>query len=331
MKLKKNLRTTNTEDVESLELQRRSKSEPDLTFNPPTIPVLLIGYNRPELIIKRVEDLLRNNVENLFISIDGNEDLRDIMQETLKVVDSLCQDKCELNYKIHETNFGLAAHITNEISKLLEIYSEIIVLEDDIQIGENFLMNMERGLQHLNVSNITGIVSGFSPIIQPKYLKIANKWRKTPYFTCWGWLCTKDVWEKYILDISKINLNEALVNSKTWQAMNKWQQFLWLSRFRKIQQNPHHTWDIQFQFMCFRHEITNMAPMFSLTNNEGFNDLRSAHTKDEKPRWMNGTIIDSSTIKNTFSPTASFLFSKIIEPLTTSGDSRLIRFRNKIK
>ena len=321
----------NSEVVVSHRLGRRSASRQNVNLVTEPIPVLLIGYNRPELIIKRVEELLRNNVKILYISIDGCEPLQKTMQETLETVNSLCKTKCEVKYKIHYENFGLAKHITNEISKLISIYSEIIVLEDDIQIGDNFLINMRKGLELLRKSEINGIVSGFSPLYQPKSFRLTNKWRKTPYFTCWGWICTREMWEKYVLDISEIKVNDALSNSVTWQVMNKWQQYLWLSRFLKIQQNPYHTWDIQFQFMCFRYGITNIAPIFSLTNNEGFNDIRSAHTKEKKPRWMSKTSVDSTLIENIFSLPAHILFTKIIEPLTTSGDSRLIRLRNKFR
>ena len=329
--MNKKVNTRNSDDSKSRSLLNRAASRPELKFTPLPIPVLLIGYNRPELLVRRVEELLRNNVEILHISVDGCDSLRETMQETLEIVSLLCKNKCAITYKIHETNIGLAKHITNEISRLTVIHSEIIVLEDDIQIGENFLVNMARGLDYLRVSKTMGIVSAFSPINQIRYFKLPNKWRKTPYFSCWGWLCTREVWEKYVLDISEIKVNEALSNSKTWQVLNKWQQFLWLSRFLKIQRNPYHTWDIQFQFMCFRYGITNIAPVFSLTNNEGFNDIRSAHTKEKKPRWMSSLRIESTLIRNTISPSASVLFSRFIEPLTTSGDSRLIRLRNSVK
>jgi hypothetical protein len=329
--LNKRLNIKNSEVSKSRRLHYQDVSQQDLKFPLLPIPVLLIGYNRPELIIRRVKELLRNNVKILHISIDGCDSLRETMKETLEIVSSLCKNKCEVTYKIHEKNIGLARHITNEITTLITIHSEIIVLEDDIQIGENFLVNMGRGLDCLKVSETIGIVSAFSPINQIKYFKLPNKWRETPYFSCWGWLCTREVWEKYVLDISEIKVNEALSNSITWQELNKWQQFLWLSRFLKIQRNPYHTWDIQFQFMCFRYGITNIAPVFSLTNNEGFNDTRSAHTKEKKPRWMSSLTIESTLIRNTISPAASVLFSKFIEPLTTSGDSRLIRLRNSVK
>lgn len=295
------------------------------------IPVLLIGFNRPELLTKRVNELLRNNVTTLHISVDGCESFREIMKTTLESISEICANRCDVTFKIHEQNYGLSKHITSEISKMLTVHTEVIVLEDDIQIGDNFLTNMAKGLMLSREMNLKGVVSGFSPLTRPKYLKFSNHWRSTPYFNCWGWLCTRETWSNYVLDISKLRINDAMSNSATWKAMNKWQQFLWISRFRKIQRSPYHTWDIQFQYMCFKYEITNISPIFSLTNNQGFDDIRSVHTKGKKPRWMSKSRVDSSIISSKCATSASFLFSKIIEPLTTSGDSRLIRLRNRIK
>ncbi|QLL24322.1 hypothetical protein DLE04_00990 [Actinobacteria bacterium IMCC26103] len=295
------------------------------------IPVLLIGFNRPELLKKRVQELIRENVKNLIISVDGCPELREEMQNTLNEIREICINQCQVSITLHEDNLGLSKHLTGEISKVLRDYHEVIVLEDDIEISENFLENMKRGRRILDEIGINGIVSAFSPVKRNKFLRFKNRWRITPYFNCWGWLCTREAWENYVLNISEMDLNSDLKNSSTWNELNKWQQFLWLSRFVKIQRTPYHTWDIQFQYMCFKNEMTNLSPIFTLTNNEGFDDTRSVHTKGKKPRWMFNGKVKSERVNQICSVPISQFFSKVIEPNTTAGDSRLIRIRNILR
>ena len=41
------------------------------------IPVLLIGFNRPDLIEKNLENLRQQNIRNLYVTIDGPRDGRE--------------------------------------------------------------------------------------------------------------------------------------------------------------------------------------------------------------------------------------------------------------
>ncbi len=295
------------------------------------IPVLLIGFNRPEFLKKRVQELLREKARTLIISVDGCPQLRDEMKRALNEISEICLNRCQVSITLYEENLGLSKHLTNAISKELEKFPEVIVLEDDIEISESFLENMNRGRELLDDMGINGIVSAFSPVRRNRYLRFKNKWRTTPYFNCWGWLCTREAWQDYELDISEKDLNNELKSSSTWNHLSKWQQFLWLSRFIKIQRSPYHTWDIQFQYMCFKKEMMNLSPMFTLTNNEGFDDARSVHTKGKKPKWMSNQAVDSELVNQICTTVTSRFFSKVIESNTTAGDSRLIRIRNILR
>jgi hypothetical protein len=90
------------------------------------LPVLLIGFNRPELLEKRVAELLLNNVEILNVSIDGNQSIRPEMELSLSKIRKMCQGKCILRTKLHSKNQGLAKHITSEITKMLEVHAETL-------------------------------------------------------------------------------------------------------------------------------------------------------------------------------------------------------------
>jgi hypothetical protein len=295
------------------------------------IPVLLLGYNRPELISKRVYELASSGVSELYISIDTPLNKESPLKKFIDGIPSILDKSVKVTVIVNETNLGLAKHISLRVEELLKIHRAIIVLEDDIKINRNFIGQMVLGHEVLLEMNLKGVVSGFSPITNPISRLSYNRWRTTPYFNCWGWLCTREAWDGYQLDLTGVDLVNELSNSPTWQDLSKWQKHLWLSRFVKIQNFPNHTWDIQFQYLCFRKGMRNISPVFSLTDNEGFNDPRSAHTSGPKPRWWGRGYLFEKPFRKTTSGVVEYLFVKLVEPLTTAGDSQLIRLRNRIK
>ena len=51
------------------------------------VPVLLIGYNRPEFLIRRVEEIIQMRVPLLYISIDGGDtDIKSLMTNAVEQI-----------------------------------------------------------------------------------------------------------------------------------------------------------------------------------------------------------------------------------------------------
>ena len=139
------------------------------------------------------------------------------------------------------------------------------------------------GLNIHKRDNSTGIVSGFSPL-HFKYLK--NKWRISSYPYIWGWACSRAVWQNYEYDLSGINLEQNLLKSKNWNKLKPSQKAKWLGMFKKAQANSLDTWDSRLVFLSYCKDFINLAPIFSVVGNEGFNDFRAMHTKGKKPKFV---------------------------------------------
>jgi len=248
------------------------------------IGVLLLGFNRPELLKKRIDEIYKSRVENLYISIDGGGKSN---TKEMDLIKQYAQNKFSklqyFNLNHHKNNLGLDKHITGEISKVFDKFQYIIVIEDDVKISINFINNMIDGLKiHKRESSI-GIVSGFSPL-HFKYLK--NKWRISSYPYIWGWACSRAVWQNYEYDLSGINLEQKLLNSKSWNNLKPSQKLKWLGLFKKAQAKSLDTWDSRLVFLSYCKDFINLAPIFSMVGNEGFNDSRAIHTKGKKPKFV---------------------------------------------
>jgi hypothetical protein len=196
------------------------------------ICVLLIGYNRPELLQKRIIELQNSLVSNIYISIDGDaESSTSEMEEVKTLAKNILSDK-KLILNHHKRNLGLVLHVTKEISKVLNLYKYVIVVEDDVKISKNFINNMVAGLNKLEELGLRGIVSGYSPLFQDTF---NNKWRKTHICFLWGWACSSDVWKVYNYDLSTVEVENRLLESKTWKKLNSYQKKFWLYKIKEVQ------------------------------------------------------------------------------------------------
>ena len=87
-------------------------------------------------------------------------------------------------------NLGLTKHITSAISRILKVDEAVLVVEDDISLSTKSYDAFNAGHFMTKSMKHIGIVSGFSPLIQPTWFR-KNFWRRTPYFSVWGWVATQ--------------------------------------------------------------------------------------------------------------------------------------------
>ncbi len=289
-----------------------------------SLPVLLIGFNRPDFLKNRLDEIRNLPIRKLYISIDSmekgtNPEIKKLVNEYEKLKDSL-----QIEVNLEPENRGLTKHVTSAITRVLQSEEAVIVIEDDISLSNQSYQAFISGYLLSRKMKISGVVSGFSPLVQPKRYQ-RNIWRKTPYFSVWGWVATRQNWENYTFDLSKIDILEELAKSESWKKLNTSQRTVWHSRFIRAQSDPLLTWDIQMQYCSFRNDYTNLVPLFRVVENLGFNDSRAAHTKFRKPRWFRNSdpikaVIPSNKINKTVN-----IVGNLIDSMTLAGDSKVFQ------
>ena len=116
------------------------------------VGVLILAYNRPEMLQKRIKELSNNKISNLFISIDGGRSSHSPEMESTKDFAKLAFKKTKnFNLNHHKKNLGMVKHITREISNVLAKHKYVIVVEDDVKIVDNFIENMISGINLQNL------------------------------------------------------------------------------------------------------------------------------------------------------------------------------------
>jgi hypothetical protein len=296
-----------------------------------SLPILLIGYIREDLISQRLREVTELPKTRVYIYIDANIEGRHLA--VVSKVENFIRENSNHQIKLilRDSNYGLTMNVTSAITEVLIFERSVLVVEDDITISLPFYESMVKGLALLEESSKIGIVGGFSPLRQSKVYK-RNHWRETKNFSVWGWIATREVWKNYTYNLDGIDFKHELEKSDSWNSLGRFKKSVWLSRFEKSRRNPLNTWDIQMQYCSLVYDYENLLPLFRLTDNLGFNDSRAVHTKGKLPRWYKISKRESYLIANKILPHRVSRIMDWVDSLTFLGDSKVIYYWNsKIK
>jgi len=292
--------------------------------------ILLVGFNRPEFLEARLNEISSFSCKNLYIAIDGprvnyhDEVAHEQIMKNLEI----WKNKIKFVEIISKNNIGLALNITNAVSTILKNNQKVLIIEDDVSLQKPAFESILRN-EALDLSCVA-TVGGFGFMAKPKFFSefTKNSFRLTPFFCAWGWSINREKWKNYSLDLSNLNIEKELKHSKIWNSLTEKDKIIWEFRFKKVKSNPFYTWDTQMQFMTFKYDLYNVLPFYRLLDNVGFDDNRSTNTKDRKPNWYIGNFItyDKTNMKLT---KFGFLvdFWKILDRVTWIGTIKLKKTR----
>lgn len=166
-------------------------------------PVVVFAYNRPIHLQRTLEKLNENmyaSESDLFIFLDGPKlkkaDDIVLTKEVAQVCISFKQRTRFKNVCIHRAkeNRGLASSVISGVTKVINRYGSVIVVEDDLETSPYFLKYMNEALEYYKSNKRIWSISGYSA-----NLKSVNKLSKDVYFTSrgcsLGWGTWKNRWK----------------------------------------------------------------------------------------------------------------------------------------
>lgn len=294
-------------------------------------PVALFVYNRLDHAIKTIDALKKANGANetdLYVFCDGAKDFESLSQKN-KVVEVRQFIKSISGFNTiqiieQSQNIGLANSIVNGLSFVLKNHSNVIVIEDDIIVGNDFLYFMNLALEkYENEPNVAGI-SGYSfPIGQHK-----------SYFTrtgsCWGWATYKRVWDDFIKKRNELNLDLILNHERALFNVHK---NIYADMFLQSKQGTIQSWAVEFYLYYFSQQQYFLMPGENLIANTGFDG--SGHHKKRGNFLTDNNAIGNFKIKEfPIEVKEDLNVRKKIEKLYKKGFSKpsfINSFVNKIK
>lgn len=230
-------------------------------------PVAFFTYIRFKKLKRAIEKLKKNDLSkktDIFFFSDAAKNTNEIkkvnrVREYLKNIKGFKKKRIIIRSK----NLGNGTNIIKGINEVFKKYDKIIVLEDDLDIGENFLTFMNNCLFKYSKNKKIWHVGGWTYNIN-----IKNQYDIffSSIMNCWGWATWKNRWnkislneEKYISIFSKKMIHNFDIESST----NNWSQMI---RNKKKLLN---TWAVFWHATIFSHNGITIYPKFSLVKNIG--------------------------------------------------------------
>jgi len=237
-------------------------------------PIVLFVYNRQDHTRKTIEALKKNiyaDTSDLIIFSDApkNESVAEEVNEVRNYIKTITGFK---SVKIIErkTNFGLANSIIEGVTKIVNKYGKVIVLEDDLVTSKYFLQFMNDALElyknESKVACISGYVYPINGLPETFFIRGAD---------CWGWATWKSAWNLFEKDGKKL-LNELektnMVNEFDFFGAYKFSEML-----KDQIKGKNNSWAVRWYASAFlKHKFT-LYPGKSLVSNIG-NDTIGTHS-----------------------------------------------------
>lgn len=248
-------------------------------------PIVLFVYNRLEHTKKTIESLKKNilaNESDLYIFSDAakyDSDFKKV-EEVRDYIDKIDGFKSVKIIKA-ENNRGLANSVINGVSKIIDTYGKVIVLEDDLITSKFFLKYMNKTLDVYEKRKDIWSISGYTPNI-----KIDENYADDVYLTyrgcSWGWATWKNRWVNIdwnIEDYDSFRSNSLLRKNFNISGTD-------MTPMLDDQMNGRiNSWAIRWCYNQFKENKTTVYPIKSYINNIG-TDLSGTHSSSTKKYYV---------------------------------------------
>lgn len=233
-------------------------------------PIVLFVYNRLGHTMKTVEALKMNFLaphSRLFIFADGAKDNNSVIgvknvRTYLKKIDGFKSIKIIERNK----NWGLASSIIDGVTKIINEYGKIIVIEDDLVTSPYFLSYMNDALitykNDDQVSCIHGYLYPVDEISDPTFfIKGAD---------CWGWATWKKSW--IIFEPNGLKLMREIDRRQCHRQIDFNNTYSYVKMLKDHNNGKIDSWAIRWYVSTFLSDKLTLYPNKSFVLNIGMDD-----------------------------------------------------------
>lgn len=235
-------------------------------------PIILFVYNRPWHTQQTVEALQKNELaieSELFIYSDAPKNKQaiekvDKVREYIKTVDGFKKVRVIERSK----NWGLADSIIDGVTKSINEYGRVIVLEDDLVTSPYFLRYMNEGLEFYHDNHQIMSISGYT--LPPTSMKFPKNFADDVYLnyrnSSWGWATWADRWD--LVDWEIKDFHQFINDPEQKKLFNRGGDDLTNMLISQME-GKIDSWAIRFSYAHFKQRMYSICPHNSYVNNIG--------------------------------------------------------------
>lgn len=254
-------------------------------------PILLLLFNRPDLVAVLIERLSKVRPKHLYIACDGprNGWDRQKIEEIKNIINDLTWE-VEVKTLFRDTNLQTYKAVPNAIDWFFTNVSEGIILEDDCLPDISFFSFCEENLGKYRDDTRVLTISGNN--IQEK------AWGNASYYFShvphiWGWATWKRAWELFDFEMKEFPefkkkqiLSQFFIDKRVEKRI--------MHIFQKAY-NGASVWDFKLTYLHFQRGEYSIIPNSNLVTNVGF-DSRATHPLEADSFLANLPIIPINNI-----------------------------------
>ena len=236
-------------------------------------PVLLVAFNRPDLLKGLIDELREVKPRSVYLAVDGARVGRPDEVERVQACRDLATaidwtDNVHTNFQ--RTNLGCGQGVTAAITWFFENVERGIILEDDIRPDPSFFEYCTTMLDRYQEDERVFAITGCNVVVDPEVLNMSELYRFSQYMHVWGWAGWRRTWQHHELDARG-----------WWRKISPWRfanacnfspaaVLYFASNLELTGRGNVDTWDWQLAFAAMRSKQLVVSPNINLVANVGF-------------------------------------------------------------
>ena len=238
-------------------------------------PILLLGFNRPELLRGLVAILAKVCPPKIYLAVDGPRPDRSGEAEKCAACAAVADAidwPCEVKKLVREKNLGCRLGVSGAIDWFFSQEEEGIILEDDCWPDPSFLRFATELLERYRNDERVGMISAQNPygFISDS----AASYRFSNQVLIWGWATWRRAWKLNQPDPEAFRTtgNDIIRKANLTRRMR-----IMYGRFLKAVLENRSTWDVPWMLSLQSHGLLSIVARHNLVANRG-HGLEGTHT-----------------------------------------------------
>lgn len=243
-------------------------------------PILLLTFNRPELVRAQLDRLRRIQPSKLFVSSDGPRASKpgefDLVESCRAEIVNGVDWPCEVFTKYEAENLGCGLGVSSAIGWFFDLVEEGIIMEDDCQLSDSFFPYCQQLLEvYRHYDEVAGISADFRMLRCERPL---NEYGFIRFAQIWGWASWRRVWQQY--DFSMCDWDGDVSRIPGLVGLGEHSLRYWQKNFDKMKRREIDTWDFQLAYLVLSRGWKFIHPMCNLVTNIGYG-VDATHTRSK--------------------------------------------------
>jgi hypothetical protein len=239
------------------------------------VPVAFFLFNRPQETARVFAEIAKAKPARLFLIADGprHSEERDACEAARQIVKAI-DWTCEVRRNFSDVNLGCRRRMSSGIDWVFSLAERAILLEDDCVPDPTFFPFCTELLDRYEADPRVMMISGDNMQMGRRCTPNSYYFSAIPHI--WGWATWRRAWKHYDVEM------------RDWPTVRGTDfpgEFVVPSAarvHRKMMEDVHagrlDTWDVQWEFACWRQRGLSILPAVNLITNIGYGS-QATHTR----------------------------------------------------